>query len=81
VKAILVTDPRRDVQERLERVLSEHGYDVAGPEPDMVLTPDDGTARFWSRRGVPVYSYDYDEPMDLPGLLAMVRQILDIGGR
>ena len=28
-----------------------------------------------------VYSYDYDGPLELPLLLAMVEQILDIGGR
>ena len=46
-----------------------------------MLTPDDGTARFWSRRGVPVSSYEYDGPLALPELLALVEQILDIGER
>lgn len=79
MKTILVTDPRRDVQEFLEQVLSERGYDVAGSQPDLVLTSDESTAAFWSRRRVPVYNYDYDEPLDLPSLLALVVQLLDIG--
>jgi hypothetical protein len=77
-KTILVTDPRRDVQDFLEEILAQHGYDVTGPAPDLVLTPDDGTARFWAKRGVPVYSYEYDEPLAVPDLLSLVAQLLDL---
>jgi hypothetical protein len=78
VKTILVTDPRRDVQASLEYALAYHGYDVTGPEPDLVLTPVDGTARFWAKRGVPVYSYEYDVPLILEEVLVLVAQLLDL---
>jgi hypothetical protein len=78
VKTILVTDPRQAVQESLVYALANHGYDVTGPEPDLVLTPDDATARFWSRRGVPVYRYVDDEPLVLEEVLALVAQLLDL---
>jgi hypothetical protein len=78
VKTILVTDPRRDVQASLEDALASHGYDVTGPEPDLVLTPDGGTARFRAKRGVPVYSYDREVPPVLEDLLAIVAQLLDL---
>jgi hypothetical protein len=45
-KTVLVADARQPVQDFLERLLAEHGYGVTGPEPDLVLTPDAGTARF-----------------------------------
>lgn len=79
MKTILVTDPRQSVQEFLEQVLAERGYDVTGPQPDLVLTPDDSTARFWSKRQVPVYNYDYDEPLDRAELMALVEHLLDLG--
>jgi hypothetical protein len=78
MKTILVADPRKAVQDFLERVLAEHVYDVAGPQPDLVLTPDDGTAPFWAKRGVPVYSYEYDEPLVLAEVLMLVAQLLDL---
>lgn len=79
MKTILVTDPRQQMQGFLEQVLTERGYDVLGQSPDLVLTPDDSTARFWSRRGVPVYSYEYDEPILLDELMTLVEQLLDFG--
>ena len=78
MKTILVTDPRQPIQELLEQVLTRQGYDVAGPAPDLVLTPDETTARFWSRRGVPVWNYDY-EPLQLSEVMVMVEQLLDAG--
>jgi hypothetical protein len=51
-----------------------------GNEPDLVLTPVDETARFWSRRRVPVYHDGYDEPLNLPEVLVLIAQLLDIGG-
>jgi hypothetical protein len=76
MKTILVADPRLALQESLAYALASHGYDVTGPEPDLVLTPDDGTARFWAKRGVPVYGYDAAVPPILEELLAVVAQAL-----
>jgi hypothetical protein len=81
VVTIRVTDLSRDVDEFLGQAPTEQGDDVAGSRPDLVLTPDTSTAAFWSRPLVPVYNDEYDEPLDLPGLLALVGQLLDIGGR
>ena len=77
MKTILVADPCLAVQESLAYVLAGHGYDVAGPESDLVPTPDDGTARFWAKRGVPVYRYDGGDPPVLEEVLAVIAQLLD----
>jgi hypothetical protein len=62
VRAILATGPRKAVQAFLAQLLAAQGDDVTGPEPDLVLTPDGGTARFWSKRGVPVSRDDGRRP-------------------
>jgi hypothetical protein len=51
MKTILVTDARQPVQEFLEQLLAEHGDDVTGPQPDLVLTPDDSTSAAGDRPG------------------------------
>ena len=75
MKTILVADPRFAVQNYLEWALQEQGYGVDGP-PDLVVTSDSPTARFWSRLGVPVVTYLVGDEFDLPGLLTSVGTLL-----
>jgi hypothetical protein len=74
--AVLVADPRPMAQAFLERVLADRGYAVEGP-PDLVLTPEGATIRFWARRGIPVVAYHADDELDLDDLLAHVGTAFD----
>lgn len=68
---IRVVDPRLTVQEFLEHLLIEQGYDVHG-EPDLVLTTQRTAARFWGRKGVPIVVYAKDETIDVNDIMAMI---------
>jgi hypothetical protein len=68
---IRVVDPRLTVQEFLEQVLTEQEYDNHG-EPDLVLTCQGFTTRFWNRNGIPVINYDKDETIDVNDIMARV---------
>jgi len=68
---IRVVDARLTVQEFLEHLLTEQGYEVNG-EPDLVLTTQRTTAWFWGRQGVPVVVYDKDETIDVNDIMAKV---------
>ncbi len=72
---IRVVDARLTVQEFLEHLLTEQGYEVNG-EPDLVLTTQRTTAWFWSRKGVPVAVYDKDETIDVNEIMAKVGELL-----
>jgi hypothetical protein len=76
MKTILVADPRPDVQAFLELVLADQGYAVRG-QADLVLTPDGATARFWSKKRVPVVAYHFADALDLDDLLATTGALLD----
>ena len=68
---IRVVDSRLTVQEFLEHLLTEQGYDVHG-DPDLVLTTQRMASRFWCRKGVPVVVYDKDETIDVNDIMAKV---------
>ena len=72
---IRVVDSRLTIQEFLEQLLTEQGYDVQG-EPDLVLTTQRTTAWFWDRTGVPVVVYDKDETIDVNDIMAKVGEAL-----
>ncbi len=72
---IRVVDSRLTVQEFLEQVLTEQGYDVHGA-PDLVLTCQAFTTRFWSRTGIPVVVYEKDQTIDVNEIMAKVGDAL-----
>jgi hypothetical protein len=77
VTTILVADPRQAFHEHIEAIIVE-GYGFAvRRDPDIVLTPDATTAKVWSRRKVPTILYDYEDHVDVAGLMVMVMAILD----
>ncbi len=44
---ILVAAPRQAFQTQLEQAVEDYGFATSG-SPDLVLTPDTMTAKFWS---------------------------------
>jgi hypothetical protein len=72
---VRVVDPRLTVQELLEKLLTEQGYDIQG-EPDLVLTTQRTTAWFWGRKGVPVVVYEKDQTIDVNDIMAKVGEAL-----
>ena len=73
---ILVADPRQAFQERIERMVEDYGVATSEP-PDVVHTPDTRTAKFWSRRKVLVVLYEYEDHVDVAGLMVTVMAMLD----
>jgi len=73
---ILVADPRLAFQEQIERTVEDYGFTTSG-SPDVVLTPDTMTAKFWSRQKVLVVLYEYEDHVDVAGLMVTVMAMLD----
>jgi len=76
VTTILVADPRQAFQEQIERAVQDYGFATEG-QPDVVLTPDSATARFWSRRKVLVVLYEYEDSVDVAGLMVTAMALVD----
>jgi len=77
VTTILVADPRSAFQTMLERVVEDYGFQTHG-HPDLVLTPDATTATFWSRRRVPVITYDDEDFSDVAGLMVTAMALVEL---
>ncbi len=73
---ILVADPRQGFHEQIEQAVEDDGFATSG-HPDVVLTPDTMTAKFWSRRKVPVVMYEYEDHVDVAGLMVTVLAMLE----
>jgi len=76
VTTIFVADPRQAFQEHIERAVEDYGFATSGV-PDLVLTPDSTTAKFWSRKNVPVLLYDFGDTIDITGLMVIVFAVLE----
>ena len=76
VTTIFVADPRQAFQEQIERAVEDYGFATSG-QPDLVLTPDTRTAAAWSRKNVLVVLYEYEDHVDVAGLMVTVLAMLD----
>jgi len=63
-------------QEHIERAVEDYGFATSGM-PDIVLTPDTRTAAAWSRKNVLVVLYEYEDHVDVAGLMVTVFAVLE----